>query len=47
MSKKELTIEVAQINGVKVDDVDFAEPGEDEVFQKLTADAACADKKNA
>lgn len=33
MSKQELTIEIAQINGIEVDDVDFAEPGEDEVFQ--------------
>lgn len=33
MSKKELTIEIAQINCVKVDNVDFAEAGEDEVFQ--------------
>lgn len=33
MSKQELTIEITQINGVEVDDVDFAEPGEDEVFQ--------------
>lgn len=33
MSKQELAIEIAQINGIEVDDVDFAEPGEDEVFQ--------------
>lgn len=33
MSKKELTIKIAQINGIEVDDVDFAEPGKDEVFQ--------------
>ena len=47
MSKQELTIEIAQINSIEVDDVNFAEAGEDEVFQQLATDAACADKKNA
>jgi hypothetical protein len=27
MTEKELAIEVTQVNGIEVDDVDFAEPG--------------------
>lgn len=33
MSKKELTVEIAQVNCIEIYDVNFAEPGEDEVFQ--------------
>lgn len=47
LSKEELTIQVAQIDRVQVDDVDFAEAGQDEVLEELTADSACADEKNA
>ena len=37
MSEKELTIEVAEIYRVEVDDVDLTEAGERKVFQKLTS----------
>ena len=33
VSKEELTIQVAQIDSVKINDVNFAEAGEDEVLQ--------------
>jgi hypothetical protein len=29
MTEEELSIQVAQINSIQVDDVDFAEPGQD------------------
>jgi hypothetical protein len=46
VSKKELTVQVAQIDRVKVYDVYFAKPGEDKILEQLAADAARADKKN-
>jgi hypothetical protein len=33
VSEEELTVEVAQVNCIEIDDVNVAEPGEDEVFQ--------------
>lgn len=47
MSEEELTVEVAQVDCIKVDDVDFAESREDEVFEELAADAAGANKEDA
>jgi hypothetical protein len=47
LSEEKLTIQIAQVDGVKVDNVDFAEAGEDKVLQQLTADPARADKKNS
>lgn len=42
VSEEELTVQVAQIDRVKVDDVDFAEAGEKEVLEELAAYAAGA-----
>lgn len=47
MSEKELTIEVAEIYGVEVDDVDLTEPGKSEVLQKLTSYTAGTHKQYA
>ena len=33
VSEKELSIEIAQINVIEVNDMDFAEPAENEVFE--------------
>lgn len=33
VSEEKLAIEIAQIDGVKVDNVDFGEAGEDEILQ--------------
>ena len=44
MSEKELTIEIAEIYGVEVDDVDLTEAGEREVLQKLTSNPTGANK---
>ena len=45
MSEKELTIEVAEIYGVEVDDVDLTEAGEREILQKLTSYPTGANKE--
>mgnify|MGYP007054560320 FL=1 len=42
VSEEELTVQIAQIDRVQVDDVDFAESGEKEVLQQLAADSAGA-----
>lgn len=39
MSEEELTIEVAQIDGIKIDDMDLTEACEDEVFEQLASDS--------
>lgn len=46
MAKEELAIQVAQVNSIEVDNVNFAEPSKDKVFEELAADATCADKQN-
>lgn len=33
MSKEELAVQVTEINGIEVDNVDFTEASENEVFQ--------------
>lgn len=43
MSKEELTVEVAEIDGVQIDDVDLAKASEDEVLEEFAADATGAD----
>lgn len=42
-----MAVEVAQVDGVEVDDVDLAEAGENEVLQQLTANAASAYHEHA
>jgi hypothetical protein len=46
VTKEELAIEVAEINGIQVDDMNFTKPGQDEVLQQLAADTACAHQKD-
>ena len=46
LPEEELAIEVAQVDGVEVDDVDFAKPGQDEVLEELAANTACADEED-
>jgi hypothetical protein len=33
LSEKELSVEIAQINSIEVNDMDFAEPAENEIFE--------------
>jgi hypothetical protein len=43
VSKEELTVEVAEVDCVEVDDMYFAEACQGEVLEEFAADAACAD----
>lgn len=47
MSEKELAIEVTQVDGVKVDNMNFAEARQDEVFEELASNAAGANQQHA
>jgi hypothetical protein len=44
MSEEKLTVQIAKVYGVKVNDVNLLEARKDKVFQKLAADAASAHK---
>lgn len=46
LSKEKLTVEVGEINGIEIDDMDFAEAGEDKVLEEFTTYAASADKQD-
>lgn len=47
MAKEELTIEVAEIDCVQIDDVDLAEASENEVLEEFTANSACTDHQDS
>lgn len=44
MTKEKLAIKVAEVNSVDVDDVNFAEAGQNEVLEKFATDATGADE---
>jgi hypothetical protein len=47
VAEQELAIEVAQVDGVEVDDVDLAKAGEDKVLEELAADATSSHHQDA
>lgn len=47
MSEEKLTVQIAKVYGVKVNDVNLLEARKDKVFQKLATDAASAHKQHA
>jgi hypothetical protein len=47
VSEEELAVEVAEVDCVEIDDVDFAEASEGEVLEKFAADPAGADEEDA
>lgn len=47
LSEKELSIEVREVDGIEIDDVDFREASEDEVLEQLAPDAPSADEQNS
>lgn len=47
MAEEKLSIEIAEVDSVEIDDVDFAKAGEDEVLEQFAADAASADEQDA
>lgn len=44
MAEEKLSIEVAKVNSVEIDDVNFAKAGQNEVLEQFAADAAGADE---
>ena len=47
MSEEELAVQIAEIDGVKVDDMNFTEAGQYQVLQQFAAYAASSDEKDA
>ena len=47
IAEQELAVEVAQIDGVEVDNVNFAKSSEDEVLEQLAANAASSYHEHA
>lgn len=47
MSEEELSVEIAEVDCVEINDVNLPEPSEDKVFEKLAADAAGAYEEDA
>lgn len=47
MAEEKLAVKVAEVYSIKIDDMYFAEAGEEKVFEELTADAASANEKDS
>ena len=47
VTKKELTIEVAEVDGVQINYMDLAEAGENKVLQELATNSSGTDHQNA
>lgn len=47
LTKEELTVEVAEVDCVQINDVDLAEAGEDKILQKLAANSSSTDHQSA
>ena len=47
VTKKKLTIEIAEVDGVQIDNVDLAEAGENKVLQELATNSSGTDHQNA
>ena len=46
VSEEELSVQVTEIDGIEVHDVDFAEAGKHEVFQQFASNSSCANHQN-
>lgn len=47
ITEEKLAVEVAEVDRVKINDVNLAEAGEDKVLQELAADSSRADHQDA
>ena len=47
LAEEELAVEVADVDGIQVDDLEVAEPAEDEVLEELAPDAPGPDDEDA
>jgi len=45
-TEEKLAIQIAQVDCIEIDDVDFAKPGQEEVLEQLAADAASAHEQH-
>lgn len=43
MAKEKLAIEITQVNGVQVNDMNFAEASQNEILEELASNATCTD----
>lgn len=46
-TEEKLAIQIAQVNGIEVDDMDFAKAGKEEVLEQLAADATSAHEQHS
>ena len=46
MSEEELTVEIAQVDSVKINDVDVAEAGHDQIFEEFASYPASTNEEN-
>lgn len=47
MTKEELTIEIAEINGIQIDNMNLAEASKDEVLEKLAPNPSCTNHQHS
>ena len=47
LAEKKLAIQVAQVDSIEINDVDFGKSSEDEILQQLATDAAGTDHKHS
>ncbi len=47
LSEEELAVQVAQIDGVKIDDVNLAKAGQDQILEQFASDPAGADEEHS
>ena len=47
VTEEKLSIQITEVDGIQIDNVDLAEAGEDKVLQKFTANSSGADHQNA
>lgn len=47
VAEEELAVQVAEVDGVEIDDMDLAKAGQGEVLEQLAADSSSSDHQNA
>lgn len=47
VAEEELAIQIAQVNRIKIDDVNFAKAGKQEVLEQLAADTTSAHEQHS
>jgi hypothetical protein len=47
VSEEELSVQVTEIDGIEVHDVDFAKASKHEVFQQFASNSSCANHQNS